>query len=255
MNVSKLTSEVEKLDEKWHYHSRFNFLAQHMGVRPNKLHLLMGTTGSGKSTVVKSIIADASKDAKILVYLTEEKKEEYAQVLDKLGYNRDNVSFFEELSIPAKMDYRSKLFVIREAIIASEAQILVFDNVTTSALYEGTHQTQNAFIDQLCSFAADRSVFCVAHTNKVFKDNGGQLMTSSDIRGSARLPLKAQFLYCLQVMQVGETKFPVLRIEKHRGWELKNYFFLLGYEHGVYKFDQIIDFAYVKQIFKKRNKL
>ena len=58
----KTIANVNKDCKEFFYPTRFNFLREIYGIRPSMLTGVIGTTGSGKSTLIKSIVADSIKN-------------------------------------------------------------------------------------------------------------------------------------------------------------------------------------------------
>ena len=114
--------------------SRFDFLKGHNGLRPNTLHGLMAPTHSGKSTLIKSIIAETALQAKCLVWLSEETVKEYQSLLNKLDYEcLKNIVFVEERELPkeCKEDQTAFLNKFIEMANESEAEFVFVDFVWT----------------------------------------------------------------------------------------------------------------------------
>ena len=63
-------------NKKNHFHSTFNFISSHNGFRKGKLHLILSDTGTGKSTLIRSLMYDVllslPEDKKLLLILSEE---------------------------------------------------------------------------------------------------------------------------------------------------------------------------------------
>lgn len=249
-----------RFHEKEHFPSRFKFLQQVKGIRPNSMMGLLGTPGSGKSTVTKSIVADTAQYSKVLVYLTEEEVKDYQILLNVLGTNLDNVVFLHEknMLISSNMTLEQMKLYFEECVAASGANVVFFDNVTTSRMYEGHSVKQQgemaSFFAQLCE-KYGISIFYVCHTKKDVTDNQGSLIEGEDVRGSNQLFQQSQYFFILQNISVNNDLFPMLRIRKHRFHEIKNKFFLLVYKDSMYQCDRSIDFEYIADIFKQRNQL
>lgn len=264
--IEKTASDVSDIKtrqiqhKKQVYKSRFGFLNAHFGVRPSSFTGLMGTAGSGKSTLIKSIISDCAATHKVNCYLTEEKSEDYEMHLHQIGANMGNISFIEENESAFQgMDCEGAIAMLLESLFMCESDIIFLDNITTSVLYEKyQYNGQTRLISALRAFCNDtgKTVFYIAHTKKGSDNNGHRLFTGDDIRGTSQAFQQAEYFYILQPVNVGEQTFPILQVSKHRFHpKIGGKFFLLGYYEDQYKSDMRLTWDKVKDIFKKRNTL
>jgi len=242
------------------YNSRFGFLNETQGVRPASFIGLMGTAGSGKSTLVKSIVSDCAVNESVLCYLTEEKSEDYEMHLHFIGAKMENISFIEENETSFNgLDVDAGIALLLEPLFMSDAKLIFFDNITTSILYEKFgYKGQCKLISALRAFCNDsgKTVFFVAHCKKGSDNNGHRLFTGDDIRGTYQAFQQAEYFYILQPVNVKDRIFPLLQIAKHRFHdEITSKFYLMGYYDRQYKSDMAIGFEKIKEIFKKRNVL
>lgn len=250
---------VKKFHDQVFYPSRFNFLREICGLRPGCIMGLLGTAGSGKSTVTKSVIADVSESSKVLIYLTEEEPREYQVGLNKIGANLDNIVFCSEKKFAANLQSLEQIKIyFSELILSSGANVVFLDNITTSVLYEPLGvRSQGEFVSYLCNLAERNNIciFYIAHTRKEVTDNMGRLIEGEDARGSNQLFQQSQYFFILQNIAINNDLYPILRIRKHRFHEITKRFFLLGYKDGAYRFDKDINFEKISEIFKERNQL
>lgn len=254
----------EEIDEsilfhtKEFYPSRFNFLREVCGLRPRTTMGLLGTPGSGKSTLVKSIITDTAAFTKVLVYLTEEEPKDYQILLNVLKTNLDNVVFLSEKRLfNTGMSLEQMKLYLQEAILSSGCNVIFFDNVTTSIIYESLGvRGQGEMVSFFNKIAEDNDlcIFFVAHTKKDVTDNMGKMIEGEDVRGSNQLFQQSQYFFILQNISINSSQHPVIRIRKHRFHEVRKKFFLLGYENSFYKYDRAVDFELIADLFKQRNK-
>lgn len=264
--IEKTASNVDEIKtrRKGHnvqkYASRFGFLNETYGVRPASFTGLMGTAGSGKSTLLKSIISDCAKSGPVTCYLTEEKSEDYEMHLHAIGADLSNVSFIEENEVAFNgMDSDQAIAFLLESFFMTESELIFFDNITTSILYEKFGYTgQCKLISALRNFCNNsaKTIFYVAHTKKGSDNNGHRLFTGDDIRGSYQAFQQSEYFYILQPVNVKDRIFPIVQIAKHRFHDdIGSKFYLLGYYEKQYKSDMKIDFEKIKEIFKNRNQL
>lgn len=251
----------KRLNEQY-FESRFQFLDEHKGIRNGYLHLLIGTTGSGKSTLTRSIIEDCAVDHRVLVWASEESKRDYVRALNSKNRKRNvmnNITVISELDIPerVKTDVHNFMFYFREEIMKHSPEIVFIDNVTTSFMYSDIigFKGQAQIADKLRSFAADNflPIFCVAHTKKTIADN--MLIDISDIRGSSALSNTAAYAYTLQVFKREGNWASVITIQKSRNHQIKNYHFKLFFENGTFTKAAAIPMSIVNQLYQLRDRL
>lgn len=261
--------DFERLNRQCFYPSQFQALMATRGIRPGMLTGMMGTTGCGKSTLTKSIIAEVADKVIVLVWLSEESVKEYqagikkAAILLGLDFNKvlSNLRFIEEKNLDEfYVNDQTDLFEMFEnMIIESECKAVFVDNMSTSNFYsdEIGIKGQNAssvFFSKITK-KLNIALFYVVHTAKRIHDNMDRLITKEDIRGSQKLPIMTEYFYTLQKYTINDNVFPVLMIQKHRHHEVKKKFYLLGFDKGAYRFDKQIDFEELNKIFIKRDQL
>jgi len=246
------------------YPSRFMFLNSTRGIRPRMLSGIMGTTGSGKSTLTKTMIVDAAKKEKVMVWLSEETVTEYQIGMHKVSDSRDsfkNICFVEEKNLDAFYlnDHETFLEYFKDLVVESGASLIFIDNLTSSNLYSDdigpSGQSKTAVFLSKITKDLGVGIFFVAHTSKKIVDNQPMLITKEDIRGSQKITILAEYFYIIQKFTAKEKIYPLLNIVKHRHHNITNKFFLLGYKKDSYEFDQQIDFSLVNKIFKNRDRL
>lgn len=202
--------------------SRYNFLKGHAGLRPGCMHVLIGTKGSGKSTIVRSILQDCSK-YRCLVWLSEESMSDFQLGIGRLKLPEKQLKNLrvlseKELDAKYKRDLGTYLNYIEERIKELTPHVVIFDNITTSRVYNSLRPGDQAhFIDSL-SALADKYTFpllVVAHTKKGVRDNA-QLIDSDDVRGNSTLVNIAPYVYIYQRIELFTEFFPFIHIAKAR---------------------------------------
>lgn len=249
----------EKLDSTTFVPSRFRFLGEHNGIRPNSLHGLIANSGVGKSTLFKCIIVETAKVVPVLVWLTEETVKEYQPLMNRLDKSvLDNIKFVEEKEIASEYkDNLEAFFTYFEEMVKRSGCAIVFcDNVTTSAFYDGrfSYRGQNRtatflveFVKRVCSF------FYVAHTRNEVTDNYRKVVTEEDIRGSKQLALLTEYCYIIQKFTSKGNIYNILRVVKYRFHEKAAGWYTLVYEKGYYVGDAKVPFDMINQIFYDRD--
>lgn len=258
--LQQLRTEARQI----HTRSNFKFLQEHRGLRPKELHVLMGTAGSGKSTVIRAIIADMLKinSGTVYAWLSEETRDSFMLGLvdnDMGPDGKNRIKIDSELDREKNGDKKT-IDSILEKVEFISPEVLIIDNITTSPSYRGkSPDEQGEVINKLKEFANknDIPILLIAHTRKDVSDNMSRLITENDIRGCADITNLAEFFYVLQRFEVGERYFQTIRIQKHRSQPIKNKLFHLEYspEIKTYTGDRPIDFDSFKEIFKQRNQL
>ena len=255
----------------FHYaKTRFNFLNEHSGLRRKNFHLLMGTAGTGKTTLSRSALMDLAEYHKIFVYSSEESVKETKAMfaLRKTGNTiLQNVVFWHERDAEKicgeSADEWLKQLEIR--IMNSKADIFFFDNLTTSRFYDVKVNDQPKIVSSLHSIlhACNVAGFFVAHTANGVKDDQQALISTSDIRGNRSLTNKAEFVYAYQKFTsppTGQSTSPVsygtIRNLKARGHDVGSTFLLrFDFNTSEYTGDVKIPSTKFKEIYDSRFKL
>lgn len=263
----KFGQETDTLEAEYstrvEYRTGYAFLGAINGHRPGKVHLYLGTTGGGKSTLIRSILKELveySMDLEdIMVWLSEEDVDDLRIEMSrcKTKENFNKVHVFSEQDCK---DEWSAAELFASSLAKIEPAILIFDNLTTSIFYmDKRPHEQGAFASQLKKIARDKNIpiLAVAHTKAEICENYSKIINSQDIRGTKSIVNMAQFIYIMQRFKVGEEYYPTIRLEKARGFSIKNSMFGLVYEHEqhIYQGDYIINFEQFKELFSKRNRL
>lgn len=244
--------------------SRFDFLKATNGIRPACLIGLMGTTGTGKSTLVKSVIADSCGDNPVMVWLSEEPISQYVAGIKKARQtvSFDNILFYHEDDIgeAVKENLDDLLFYFFEKITESGCRVVFMDNITTSCLYSSHfgEKGQAKVINAFKKFCHNKkiTIFYLIHTAKQITDNSGKLIQGEDVRGSNSSFMASDYFYILQRFEVGTKFFTFLRIVKHRYHEsITHKYFVLNYLDGHYYSDTKTDFGVINKAFLDRNYL
>jgi thymidylate kinase len=240
--------------------SRYEFLNAHKGIRPNGLHGLMGSTGSGKSTLIKCIIAEAAVQRKVLIWLSEETVTEYQEMINSLDSSvLENLYFVEEKEISEEFKLNQSDFFeyFEQMLEQSGCEIVFIDNVTTSAFYNQRYSLNGQM--RAAEFLRDIpkrksvAVFFVAHTHSAITDNYAKVINAEDIRGSKELPLNTEYLYILHKFTQNDKQYNIIRVAKYRHHEEAAGWYALKYEKGSYIGDSKIPFTLVNKIFKSRD--
>lgn len=268
MNIEELPSDEEiikqdKLSRVIFWDSRFKFLQEHCGLRPARMHFLLGTTGSGKSALTASVIADSAREGKVLIILSEENVIRYLPLILKANpkIEKENLRFVLESEIPKEIRESQETLMewLEATIIEAGARIVFWDNLTTSALYSlrfGPKGQEDAIlrVRDVC-YKMGVAFFIVMHTMKEVSDNMGRFIQGEDVRGSQQSFIGADHFYILQRFSIGSVYHAYLRTVKHRGYPSIYKDHMLLFSNGIYVSDARTDFDKINEIFMKRNVL
>lgn len=233
--------------------------------------MLMGSTGKGKSTLVHSLICTLGEKTKIMLYLSEESLQ---RVEAKLAGKDDDVSYLmpnlEVLHEQMLLDHirpenaRSFIMAISDEIKRTSAKLLIIDNLTTSAFYEGKLNAAIPIIAGLKKIAEEFKIpiLIVAHTKKGINESSKPLMTSDDIRGSAQLSMMADYFYIFyrvrKTAQYGQTiDAAIIYVSKARDHDNQDSVYKLEYRASQKRYyaDKMVDFQIFKSLMKERDKI
>lgn len=276
-NTSLLSFEKTKLVERAEKNKLFHiepcgmgFIDDHFGLRPQCIHTLMGSTGSGKSTLTQSMILNWGRENKIAIYLTEETFERYELKLfekrEDVEYLSPNLHFVHELEVLRKTqasDYRRMLYYLERSVAESQAKLLIIDNLTTSAFYDGRLEANIPILSGLRGIAKHYNIpiLVIVHTKKGVSELSKGLMEPDDVRGSASIANTSDYFYTFY--RVGVTTgtgskiwSSFIYVNKCRDHDTQGNFYKLNYQYGAgYVSDQPMSFIAFKELMKERDKL
>lgn len=257
---------LQQIHGRCHFFTRFKFLESHNGLRQGLLHFLLSTTGGGKSTLTRSIVADSATTRKVCVYLTEEDPSDYKYKLNNMTKDQmtlENIFIVhekfgdEEVAVGSRELFR----LIEKAIKETSPDLFVMDNLTTSRAWTNARPDEQSYIvSKLAELAQKTGIafFIVVHTKKEVNDNHTQLIQPEDVRGSASTAIAAPYWYTLQMFRSEFGNAPTVRVCKSRfhdqalgRWFLMNYDKTTGSVIG----DKEIDFNDLNNLFNNRFKL
>ncbi len=261
--------DFESQNKCVYYRSDFAWLMATNGIRPEMLIGLMGTTGSGKSTLMKSVIAEVAQKEITLVWLSEETVKEYqagirrAAILMGMNYKTvmSNLRFIEEKNLDEFfVNNQADLFeMFKDMVVESGSKVVFIDNLSTSNFYTDEigvkGQGVSALFFSKITKRLNISIFYAIHTSKNIYDNMDRLITKEDVRGNQKIVILSEYFYVIQKFTVDEKVYPILRIDKHRHHEVQKKFYILGYDKKCYRFDEAIDFDFINTVFVKRDQL
>ena len=259
----KELKEIREENQHVYIQSDFKFLMAHKGLRPGCLHLLLGTSGSGKSTVVRKIIVETAKQYPVLLWLSEEDREDFLVAISK---NYPGQDIAENIIIISEQDQCDSVTpaqlwdIFLEALRTHKPKSVFFDNITTSAMYEGLRPSEQGKVARALKNVC-RKMQCpfvlVAHTRADVTDSSGKLIDDNDIRGGKALGNLVPYFYIFQRFEIDSHFFPTIRIRKSRKHQIDSRLFLLDYSRNLnsYTGDREITFKEFKEAYSRRNTL
>ncbi len=244
------------------FETNFNFLNAHNGFREEKVHLFIGSTGAGKSTLVRSLVLDFLKNnpsKNLLLILSEESIEDVKGEFSRTQFlDMDNPN----LMIISEEESKEEGFLnyIDEVIRENNIHCLFYDNLTTSFIYNDKRPNEQFKVAKKIKTITKKNEIAtvlIAHTNAEVNDNCNRLITENDIRGTKSLVNLVEFLYILQRFEINQHFFPTVRIKKHRSQDPESKMFRLIYNSkcSLYQEDLSIGFKDFKAAYGKRDKL
>lgn len=242
--------------------SSLNFLLEHNGFRPGCVHIFLGPTHTGKSTMARTIIKDFlanNPGKKIMVYLSEETSLQFITELCRTGMSNEEINalaIYAETDCNNLNDPAQAFSFFQSAYNDSKPDLILFDNITTSEMYpDKCVDTQKRAVKAIKRFAQQRHipVIIMAHTGADVNMTIFKLINENNVRGSKSSVNLTEFLYILQQITSGGEKTSTLRILKYRGQHVATSMYFLDYSlTGRYYFRDIkVDFKKFKELFKK----
>lgn len=223
------------------------FLREHKGLRPGKMHLFLSSTGAGKSTLMRTIMTDylLNNNGKILLWLSEETENDFMTMasysVKNFGLLRTNIKIFSEVDASTEKLINSKKGKRHEILMELFCKLkdrnyglVIFDNISTSSLYTQDINLQSEIAHKLKTTIKDMAcpLIVVSHTakNEHLKK---YLFDDDSIRGSNTPSMIAEYSYFLNNIENNEKRVSILKIGKTRTHSPKNRLFSLEYDHDL----------------------
>lgn len=220
--------------EKFHLSpTRFSFINAHKGLRNAKTHVLISSSGAGKTTLSRAILVDVARNHDLVFYSTEESQEDTQRELARQDVTNEvlkKIHFVHEDLLPNKTGAENLFKALAATCLNVNAKCLFFDNLTTSDFYENRSPSEQvAFFKRIRNLAKDLNIpiFVIAHTQSKVRDDQQALIVPEDVLGSKTVARKTQFLYVYQRI-VGKSSGTgmttpmtgLVRVKKARGFEV-----------------------------------
>jgi len=230
------------------FKSRLNVFSDHAGFRPGELHTILGPTGGGKSTLIKTIATELlGQNKKVYFFLSEEDSETYRlPIYEALNYAVRNEDIVNGLLSGCVFDSQFKInpsnlrienFISRLKIILKEksCEVVLIDNFTTSCWGGGALQSQVEAINAFRKIADEIKipVIVALHTKKgtnIYQ----QLLVSDDVKGHAAAVNMGAYNYSLMTFFNAKPPRVFLHVAKARHHpESNNAFYELLYDKNL----------------------
>jgi energy-coupling factor transporter ATP-binding protein EcfA2 len=248
------------------FFSAHGLLNEHNGWRDSKLHLFIGPTGAGKSTLTRSLLLDClvGTNNKFIagLWLSEETTSEFiteinhVKIPDHIG-DRVVVESEQEMEFKTCNNW---LLSLKSFIEKNNLDILFLDNITTSIFYNDADSKEQARIARALKKLAqimDIPIVILAHTSAEITETYPRMINLENIRGSKNLTNMVEFAYIIQPFFHHGEKHVFIRIAKHRGQDVQNRIFKFYYycNQKIYGKSEPKPFDQFKELFNKREKL
>lgn len=254
------------------FFSRYNFLNSHYGLRNSQLHILVGESGKGKSTLLRSIILDTAHHENSLVILSEEDCDSFKYQInlyancDKIKRNvaktLKNIKVFSELDndLDPIRHFSHYFAKIRRFIESYNIKSLFYDNISTG-IFSEEFQIQSKVIKEFKKIAIDFEipVFIISHPKKnaLFSDI---LLKKDHISGNRCMSTIPENIYTLNACHNLFPKKTYILIDKARNYpRSNNRWFELEYtfldeETGAFTSDKPVTYENVIENVKNNRK-
>lgn len=251
-----------------HFKTRLLYLRAHNGFRRGSMHLFIGASGGGKSTLTRTVLLDILpniKKKKLLLWLSEETSKEFKTELAKTSIHKQDTVLMDSMHIVSEQNHpgferQQFLNELINMILSGVYDFLILDNITTSELYNDTgvlDQGRTIKKIRAAILKANIPAVLVAHTGGEVTESTRRVISANDVRGTKTIINLCQFIYILQGINIKDRIFQTLRIVKNRGADVKDKMFSLVFNTKLFLFtnERVIDFETFKINFKDRNDL
>ena len=262
-------SEIERcrlIDEAntVYINSKFGFLQEIKGLRPEGFHLIISTTGAGKSTLIKSILRELLFKHKVYLWLTEESIKDLNLAIARGAFTDvmlKNLTVDSEESDELKpIKGKQLLNYLESRIFETKPHVVLIDNISTSSFYMNERpDAQGEIAKRLKSIgqSSGAAMVLVSHTDGTLNETNQNLISENNVRGGKTISNLTEFMFAIQRLKVKEDVLTFVRILKCRSHSIENRIFQMSYEKntGLYGKDFTVDWDTFKEVYNARNQL
>jgi hypothetical protein len=238
--------------------SKFKFLMSHNGLRNKSMHIFLGNSHGGKSTIARTMLKELfSTKEKIFLWLTEESVDDYETEMYQAGIKLEKGMYH----VLSEIDYHDKFLLktVWNEIVNNNITMLFIDNITTSPWYGDDTKLQKDKIYAIKEMVEKTGICAVimAHTGGDVRSNFKNLIDQNDMRGNKTPINVTPFLYILQQFDVKQptgvdTIYSTVRVKKHRSYSVDKvyYRFIYDPDDRIYISDREINYEDIKRYLK-----
>ncbi|WP_412474158.1 ATP-binding cassette domain-containing protein [Halobacteriovorax sp. YZS-1-1] len=271
MSSEEQDSIREKLKTQ-DYLSRYYFLNAHYGLRKSQIHVLVGESGKGKSTLLRSIMLDSARFSNILVLLSEEDSDTFKYQMNEFAksdvFTKKASESLQKIKVLSELDNEfdpirnfSHYFAqIRHFIQSYNIKSLFYDNISTG-LFSEEFALQANVLKEFKKIAIDFNipVFIISHPKKgaLFSE---LLLKKDHISGNRCMSTIPENIYTLNACHNLFPKKTYILIDKSRHYSrANNKWFELEYtylndETGAFTSDKPVTYENVIENVKNNRK-
>lgn len=236
---------------------KLQFVQAHQGFKDGFTHLILSSTGSGKSTLTRTVLFEALKNYRVFWYSTEETYEEFREYCASSEIPN---KLLKNLFFKRECESESIVDVAQRVSVENSCDLFIFDNYTTCKEVISLKQDE-----QIKLFKKIRDVMLglkiplivVAHTSSESKNFKIEKRDPFEVRGFKDISMESHVIYSLETFKIevrkklnigfdqddNEEKFyyesekiSLLNIIKSRKkGEGKNYMLVYDHNSGFYK--------------------
>ena len=250
--------------ETVYINSKFEFLKEIKGLRPEGFHLILSTTGAGKSTLVKSILRELLTKVRVHLWLTEESIKDLNLAIARGAFTdlmlRNLTVDSEESNELKAIKGKALIDFFENRVRETKAHVVLLDNISTSSFYMNERPDAQGEIAKRLKFigqATGAAMVIVTHTDGTLNEVNQNLISENNVRGGKTIANLAEFMFAIQRLKVKEDIFTFVRILKCRSHSIDRRIFQMSYEKntGLYGKDYFVNWETFKEVYNARNQL
>lgn len=243
-----------------YYFTCFRFLLSHNGLRKGAVHVILGASGKGKSSLIRSIAIENAILKNVFILLSEETPISYSIKISKTisslkhlkNVNEETatrIKLASELAQihKAKENFEDFFTMISDFIAKDKIELFIYDNFSTGLLSE-EFDVQKLAMRRFKEIALKFNIPIIVALHPTKGVTRYDLyLTNEHVRGNSALATMPEYLYTINQCVLGEQIKNYLYIDKARDYDQsQGRWFELVYEksnngNGYYKGDILID--------------